>query len=116
MLGVFTGEMAARSFHEKLVKRLGLNRSRWLDHQLASAMEKVLQEVSSESIQVSVIATFGGRACGVATPEAAFRLSLRPTQAGGLLKPTATAVPTASSRSRCLVLRKLVMSCLLLPP
>ena len=29
----------------------------------------------------SVIATFGGRACGVATPEAAFRLSLRPTQA-----------------------------------
>eukprot|EP00913_Durusdinium_trenchii_P020963 g19699.t1 len=93
MLGAFENETAARTFHEKLVKRLGAYRGRWLDHQLVSALEATLQEVlagGASGTAVSVVLVVGARAWAVATEGAAFHLQVRKAPAPGTSSPTVT--------------------------
>jgi len=99
MLGVFGGETAARGFHEKLVKRLGMNRSRWLDHQLTTALEDTLQDVLvGPTVPVSVVLVTGQRACAVATEHAAFHLALRQAHVASI--PTSSASSSSTPRSK----------------
>ncbi|CAE7226668.1 PIN1 [Symbiodinium natans] len=98
MLGVFGGgEMTARAFPEKLVKRLGASRSCWSEEKLRTAVESVLQETAGAS-PVSVVVIIGCRATAVTTEGAAFRLTMRP-QGNSLPPPSSTASSASSSNA-----------------
>ncbi|CAK8990714.1 unnamed protein product [Durusdinium trenchii] len=108
MLGAFENETAARTFHEKLVKRLGAYRGRWLDHQLVSALEATLQEVlagGASGTAVSVVLVVGARAWAVATEGAAFHLQVRKAPAPGTSSPTVT-TGSAPAKAKFLLLKE----------
>lgn len=102
MMGVFQGETAARGFHEKLVKHLGQNRSRWLDHQLLAGLEAALSDVLTTPMAMSVLLITGTRALAVATENATFRLTVR--QAQSLSIATSIVGKAAASRARLVLL------------
>eukprot|EP00439_Symbiodinium_sp_Y106_P024253 s3676_g2.t4 len=118
MLGVFGGgEMTARAFPERLVKRLGASRSCWSEEDLRRAVQKVLQEAagggpallgkcrcgwSQDVVPLlrSVVVIMGCRATAVTTDGASFRVTVRPLQAGSLgLLPAPTLMASSATSS-----------------
>lgn len=98
MLGVFGGgEMTARAFPEKLVKRLGASRSCWSEEDLRRAVQKVVQEAGGGPASVVVI--MGCRATAVATDGASFRVTVRPLQGSLGLLPAPTLMASSATSS-----------------
>ncbi|CAE7279470.1 ark1 [Symbiodinium necroappetens] len=98
MLGVFGGgEMTARAFPEKLVKRLGASRSCWSEEDLRRAVQKVVQEAGGGPASVVVI--MGCRATAVTTDGASFRVTVRPLQGSLGLLPAPTLMASSATSS-----------------
>ncbi|CAE8649100.1 unnamed protein product, partial [Polarella glacialis] len=110
MLGVFGGgdcaekaDVAARGFHEKLVRRLEQSRSRWSDAALSAAVRGALDDVTlgqAETVPAAVTVLTGLRVAALASPGSSFRLTLRPAQASSsTLAPPALSTSSSSSSS-----------------
>ncbi|CAE8692921.1 unnamed protein product [Polarella glacialis] len=110
MLGVFGGgdcaekaDVAARGFHEKLVRRLEQSRSRWSDAALSAAVRGALDDVTlgqAETVPAAVTVLTGLRVAALASPGSSFRLTLRPAQASSsTLAPPALSTFSSSSSS-----------------
>eukprot|EP00930_Biecheleria_cincta_P100266 TRINITY_DN91894_c0_g1_i1.p1 TRINITY_DN91894_c0_g1~~TRINITY_DN91894_c0_g1_i1.p1 ORF type:complete len:549 (+),score=111.69 TRINITY_DN91894_c0_g1_i1:98-1744(+) len=84
MLGVFGQEVAARGFHEKLVRRLSLSRSSWSDDALADAMKAALEDVTggpaASAPPTALVMLTGRRASALASPGACFHLAKLPAK------------------------------------
>jgi len=103
MLGVFGGgEMAARAFPERLVKRLAAYRSSWSKQKLRSAVELVLRDMNCDT-SVSVVVVAGCRATAVCGDGAAFRITVRPVQ-GSTLQPPSLSASSLEGVNSCLSL------------
>lgn len=120
MLGVFGGtstdkvEVAARSYHEKLLRRLGAYRSLWSDDALCAAVQGALDDVGAcEACPAAVALVTGRRIAAAASPGARFCIVALPADGGPLREldeamvhlqkaffPTAGCVPAGVSTFR----------------